>query len=189
MNLLELDKKLFFLINHSRHPVLDLIMPWMSDFKTISPILFIFFIWLLIKGTKRDRLFLIFLIIGVILTDAICARILKPLIGRPRPYLSLDHVILLKHGLYKVTNAKTALATMKMSLSWPSCHSSNVSFFGVFTALEYRWAAIAACIVIFLVSYSRIYLGAHYPSDVIGGILFGTAFAFLLRKIFTKISS
>jgi undecaprenyl-diphosphatase len=72
------------------------------------------------------------------------------------------------------------------SFSFPSGHSA-ASFAGAFLLSRYypKRAPVFYTIAA-LVGFSRIYVGAHYPGDVVSGGLFGTFFAFILRRVFSQ---
>jgi len=102
---------------------------------------------------------------------------LKPLIGRPRPWVILDgfEPLLYSH-----------------SPSFPSGHTSSAFAFAfaVLPAVEIKWLKIASISAAILMGLSRLYVGVHYPSDVLGGAVIG-AFCGLLavwlyRKFFQK---
>ena len=187
VNMLErLDNSLFYVINNTRLPVLDALMPWFSDLGPFIPVVIAVLIFRFTRGGKRERLFWAFMIAGILMTDFLCGKVLKPLISRPRPYLTLDHVYILKHGVFKVVNAREAIKAWHMSLSFPSCHVSNSTFFSVFLALEYRRAIPFTALLVALVGYSRIYLGAHYPLDCAGGLVVGALVAIFMRWIFRR---
>ena len=69
-----------------------------------------------------------------------------------------------------------------------SAHASNsfslAIFFGLFLRSSYRLLILLFAIYAFLISYSRIYLGVHYPIDILVGTIFGIINAIVLYKIY-----
>jgi len=108
------DVSLFRLINGRwtgdlmDHLALAMNNPWW-----LWPPLGLLVLWLLIKGDNKVRLFVLAAAIAVILTDLVCAQILKPLIARPRPCVTLEGV--------------RTLLGIKTSLSMPSNHAANIA--------------------------------------------------------------
>jgi undecaprenyl-diphosphatase len=131
------------------------------------------------KGGRRGKLAVIGLILLIVVTDQTGYRVLKELFERVRPCNAL-------------TDAITPVGCAG-GFSFPSNHALNNFAAGVFLLRlfpNYKWIFL---IVATLISISRIYLGVHYPSDVIGGALIGAAFGYLfsigalkLEKYFTK---
>ncbi len=184
------DISLFFLINHARSPFLDKLMVKVSDFGLFAPFIAVFIVYRLFKGTNRERVMWIVGIVAVVSSDALCARLLKPLFGRLRPYEALDGVYLFKHSKWIITDPQFR-KTIAGTLSWPSCHATNcwaVTFYLLGT--KRRFGLLFAPIAL-LVSYSRIYLGVHYPLDCLGGILVGAVwagvFVFVYRAILSNL--
>ena len=75
--------------------------------------------------------------------------------------------------------------------SFPSGHTQNFSTWSTVVGLKIRklWFWLIIAILIPLVAFSRLYLGAHYPSDVIVGAMLGIIFAFIGNIIFEKVSN
>ena len=113
------------------------------------------------------------LIFGVV----VCNMILKPLVGRIRPYdynlevLKLNWEDFLIHG--------KLLVETPHDFSFPSGHT--IASFEASVALykNNKRLGIPALILAVLISFSRMYLYVHYPTDVIASVILGTAFALL----------
>lgn len=132
-------------------------------------------------GNKRTKLIAAELaplfVVGILLGDAS-----KVLINRQRP---VDTSIILR------VSADTS------SSSFPSGHALIVSIGVAFCAARFRHKAVAAVLIVeaALVCYSRVYVGVHYLTDVVGGVFLGIAITLLgaplvekyLRAIFEKL--
>ena len=106
------------------------------------------------------------LILGVL----VCNVTLKPLIARPRPY---------DFQLAEFGKEIKLLIDAQHDFSFPSGHTI-ASFEASVALLKHsRKMGIPALIIAILVSFSRLYLYVHYPSDVLVSVVLGTAFAFI----------
>lgn len=127
------------------------------------------------KGGRKGKIAVIGLILLIIVTDQTGYRLLKETIERIRPCNALSDAI-------------TPVGCAG-GFSFPSNHAVNNFAAAVFLLRifpSYKWIFLA---VATLVSLSRIYLGVHYPSDVVGGALIGAAFGYLFSIAALKLEN
>lgn len=127
-------------------------------------------ILLFFKKTRLSgALLLISLTISFILNDLV----VKNIVQRPRPHITFSKIVPLvpPPGKYSFPSGHTACA-----------FSSMITLF--FTQKKY---AITGLIIAFIMGFSRIYVGVHYPTDVFFGAILGTTVAALTAMIFKKI--
>ena len=154
---------------------MDFVMPIFSAKSGWIPIVLAVLIILIWRGGKIGRLTALGVLIAFAITDPLSARVLKPLIGRVRPCYALDSAVRL-------------LWTCGGKFSFPSNHAANsaaiISVFGYF----YRKSLWLGVPIVMAVGLSRVYLGVHYPLDVLGGFaigaVIGTGIAYAETRIF-----
>lgn len=159
-----MDISLFFFINKAlQNRFFDLVMPFFSD-RAYLPFLMIvsyeFF-----KDRKKALFVLSLCVLAFVLGDS-SANILKHLFKIPRPCHSLEGVRLL-----------TACGS---SFSLPSGHTVNSFAIAAVFAHFFRRTAFLTFALAILVGFSRIYIGAHYPTDVIAGAMWGGVIAWVI---------
>ena len=160
--LVAIDHSLFAFLNGIAYcPMLDKIMPAITRQENWYPLLGGVWVALLIWGGRRGRMAAIMLVIAVALSDQLSSRVLKPLVGRVRPCnaLPLDEIRL--------------LVRRSGAPSFPSSHATNS--FAMAMVFVWRWPRLAILFFVFavLVAYSRVYVGVHYPLDVLAGAVLG----------------
>jgi undecaprenyl-diphosphatase len=128
--------------------------------------LWLFLAALLALATRRNVLRTVLLTAAAVWFADAVAWILKAAVGRPRPFVTLHDIHL--------------LAGRPVSTSFPSSHATT-AFAGA-TFLSYRFPRAAAPLfaVAAVIAFSRVYVGAHYPADVLAGALLGTVIALVV---------
>jgi undecaprenyl-diphosphatase len=170
------DTELFFILNGLHTPWLDPVMFYMSMTVFWIP-LFIFLIYLIIKSFGKTSLIpLICIAVCIVCTDQITSGIMKPAFARLRP----THEPLLKERIHTVNGYRGG------RFGFASSHAANT--FGVATFLflllrnRYRWISLLF-IWALVMSYTRIYLGVHYPGDILVGTAIGILCGWLVFSL------
>ena len=164
------DKSLFHWINATlEHPILDVVMPFVTRLENFIPVLIPLVLWMLIWDKKRGRLAVLTLALLITASDQLSSQVIKPIVGRPRPCHAESNI----EGL-------VLRKSCGPGKSFPSSHATNTAAAGVFLAWRYRRWGWGLLVLSAVVGYSRIYLGLHFPFDVLcgwmlGGILGGLA--------------
>lgn len=179
--LTRIDTELFLFLNGLHVYWLDPVMTFISGKITWAPF-YIVLLFLVIKNYKKQS---IIIIIGIILlivcSDQVSSGIFKPIFERPRPC----HNEAIKDLVY-LPNGHCGGA-----YGFISSHSCNTFALAAFLTLilkkYYKKIAYVMFIWATLVAYSRIYMGVHYPGDVIAGAAVGAIIGIIIAKIADKI--
>lgn len=180
-SLLQLDEYLFYIINKDwQNPFLDAIMPIWRE-KSTWIFLYVFLAVFVIYKFKIKGLYLILtlaLLVGV--CDNVSSQLIKKNVRRVRP--CNDATLEEKPHL---------IISCGSGYSFPSTHAANHFAVATFLSLTlgqyykrikiplYFWAASIA--------FGQVYVGVHYPLDILGGALIGILFAYLFAKLYWKI--
>ncbi len=150
-------------------PILDQIMIFITHLGSAGLIWIVTAVILLINA--RSRKTGIKMAAALILSLIVCNIILKPLTARVRPYDMASISLLIAEP---------------MGASFPSGHASSSFAAAVTLLINRNRLGVPAVVLAALISFSRLYLYVHYPSDVLCGALLGTAFAFAADLIVNK---
>ncbi len=173
----DLDTQLFLFLNGLHNEAFDSIMAWISGKTTWWPFYLLLLIYL--GWTRRWQLvpIILFIALAVTLADQTSVHLFKEVFERLRPC----HELALKETVHLVNGRCGGM------YGFVSSHAANTFAVamlllliirkGWFTALMLIWAAI--------VSYSRIYLGVHYPGDVLGGAVLGVLCGLVVYLFFS----
>jgi len=164
-SLFNLDLFFFTLINQTfSSPWLDPLFIAITFIGQYPWLLGLLWILLMLKGGKKGRQVGWMVIPLLLISDQLTDSVLKPLFERPRPFTTLEEARL----LYET--AETVSPT-----GFPSSHAVNIFALCTFLLSAYRIKSLYILLPVLavLVSYSRIYVGVHYPSDVFAGGFIG----------------
>jgi len=184
-----MDRKLLLLINQQwTSPALDRFMAAVSSFDLWAPFMILALLILAWKGSFIVRAFVLTALLAAGISDGLVCNPLKHLVARPRPHQEFS-------GIRQVDLARARLRLLALSKkpvvriskadpdaegrSFPSSHVVNTMSIAGLAAIFFPAWGWAALLVPLLVGYSRIYTGAHWPSDVLISIVMGAGVSLL----------
>lgn len=175
------DTWLFLKINNDwTSPFLDSVFPWWRDANTWIPLYFFLLLLALYNFGWKCWPWMLAVIVTVTITDQVSSTLLKNWINRPRPC----------RDVFLSPYVRMLLSYCPGSGSFTSSHAANhfgVACFIFFTMHSYfkKWGYLlffwAAT-----VSYGQVYVGVHYPLDILGGALLGGFIGYQLARLFNK---
>lgn len=157
-----------------RHPALDPIFRLLTDpGKLLVPLLLILLgaLWM---ERRRGLIALVVLVATIAVADQTSAKLLKPAFARSRPSVALAD--------------SKPLFGVRGSYSFPSVHATNSFAAALVLDAVFPGGRAALLTVAGLVSYSRIYVGDHWPSDTLAGALWGSLIGLAGRFGFRRLA-
>lgn len=172
----QIDTQLFLFLNGLHNETFDSIMVWVSGKTTWWPFYLALLAYLVWSRRLQVIPILLFIALCVTLADQSSVKLFKEVFERLRPCREPA-----LEGLVHMVNGKCGGL-----YGFVSSHAANT--FGVAMLLllivKKQWFTILMLVWATLVSYSRIYLGVHYPGDIIGGALLGMLCGYLVYLLF-----
>lgn len=167
-----LDHTLFFWLNgRATCDFLDWFMPFITQEWTWAPFIAAGWIGLLVSRRPGHRQLALALLVAIGLTDLLGSRVLKPMCGRQRPCIAMPDKVILRVG-------------RSGSPSFPSNHAANTGAAAATLAFmgsgPVPTAALGVLAVV--IAWSRVYVGVHYPLDVVVGAGIGILVAFAVTR-------
>jgi len=175
--IIEFDQNLFFGINQGlSNSFFDWLMPALRNRFFWTPLYLFIVIFLVRNYGKKGWLILLFAALTFGLTDYFSSSIVKPTIGRLRPCNDPE--------MKKEVRNLIACGT---GYSFPSSHAANHFGLAVFLILVFyhKWKLILPIGLLwaFSISFAQIYVGVHFPLDILGGALLGSMIGYIMSAI------
>ena len=174
-----IDTELFLFLNGLHNSFFDFLMYWLSN-KLIWIPVYLFIIYSIIKKFKPKKgiIITLLLIVAIIISDQVSVHFFKNIFQRYRPCHNLD----IKNLVHLVHNRCGG------QYGFISSHASNFFTLATLVSLIFKQKQISFLMFFWAitVSYSRIYLGVHYPSDILGGALLGVIIGLSMNIVIKK---
>jgi membrane-associated phospholipid phosphatase len=175
------DRWLFLKINNAwTNPLFDSVFPWWREANTWLPLYLFIIIFGLLNFRSKVLFWILFIVITLVITDQVSSHLIKIWVARPRP--CRDETL--------ASQVRLLLTNCSGTFSFTSSHAANHFGFAVFLVMTledvfgkwryiFLWWAASVC-------YAQVYVGIHYPLDVIAGGLFGGSVGYLMARFFHK---
>lgn len=178
--IIQLDHQLFFAINNGlSNAFFDGLMPILRNKYTWIPLYIILIVFSIYTYKLKGFYLIVFLGIAVGIADYGSASMLKPAFKRIRP---CNNIQINKKVISRITCGS--------GLSFPSTHASDHFSIALFLITIFynnrKYILPIALIWAAAISFAQIYVGVHFPIDIIAGTFFGALTGFLIAKLYLK---
>lgn len=178
--LFSIDKNLFIVIHHEiKNAFFDVLCPILREKKTWIPLYLLVGYFIYKKHPNHWKIYFVFSILSVVLSDFLCAQIFKSIFERVRP------CVLFEKAWFYHNFGLCSSGTF----SCPSCHAFNHASLAVFWAFLFpqKKYQVLLFLWVLLIGFSQIYIGVHFPMDVIFGYFMGVVVGFSMSSISRKV--
>lgn len=170
----------FYLNTQWINDVFDALMPYIRNQWTWAPLYLFLLIFMPLNYGRKGWMWLVFFLLAFAIGDFLSASIIKPYYLRLRPC----------NNPY-IKDIVHLLVPCGSGYSFPSSHATNHFALGIFAAMtvgaKYKWVKPAAILWALSVGYAQVYVGVHYPGDVLAGAMLGTLTGWLVAKLYNKV--
>jgi undecaprenyl-diphosphatase len=186
-----MDEAIFHVINERwTNPVLDLFMASVSDAEIWKPLLILIVVLVVIFGRFKGRACIVCLLITLAISELFTG-IIKNAVDRRRPKqvdtVRMVELAKVKPAFLKLFHKPTVRLSdesdrnlSRSGPSFPSGHTTNNTVIALCLTLFYPRRGWLYWLITAAIAYSRIYLGAHWPSDVVATIFLATGETLLI---------
>jgi len=176
-----LDRKIFYAINVGEsNRFFDTVLPFLREAGFWVPLYLFLLVFAMINFGKRGWLWFVFFICTAGLSDLIASHLIKQTIFRLRPCQDpelADRMNSLAHYCPQSSSFVSAHATTHFGLAFFIVLTLK-PYTSPWIRLFFAWAA--------LISYTQVYVGVHYPFDVLCGALLGSGLGYLMARFFNN---
>lgn len=175
----KIDKDIFLYFNAMHNSVSDELWQFITNIPTWIP-LYVLILIFMVRVFKMDSFFVIAgALLVILVSDQFTSSFMKPFFARPRPCYDqeighLVHIVKSCGGKYGFASGHSANSFGIAMFTW-----MTFRYFWSGTWLMFLWA--------FIVAFSRIMVGVHYPGDILAGGLLGVFFGWLIFKILEEV--
>ena len=174
--LLLFDYELFYLINTvSSNAVFDAVMPFLREEYFWSPLYLFLISFLLFNYPRRQAwLLILFAVLTIVISDQLASSFIKPYFDRLRPCRDENFMQFVR-----------LLVPCGSGRSFVSSHATNHFAAAIYFSLFFQKNWVTTLLVLWatVVCYGQVYVGLHFPSDVVAGALLGGTIGWVMSKV------
>lgn len=181
--LIQLDHRLFFAINDGMsNPFFDWLMPFLRNRFFWAPLYLLWVIFFIRNYQKQGIILVAFLLLTFAVTDMLSSGTIKPMVHRLRPCNDVT-----------IKGQVNSVVSCGAGFSFPSSHAANHFALAMFLVIVFykKWKQILPLAFgwAFVISFAQVYVGVHFPLDILAGAALGCLIGYLTGTIFLALQT